>query len=119
MKSLWPASANGRRDSEALISSEWLRPTMDTQDILDVALRLASQSEIPADTTINVPARNARRALFGIDVEAADLLMAKEKGYDVVIAHHPTGGSATLDFPRSEEHTSELQSRGHLVCRLL
>src|SRR5439155_19364916 len=24
-----------------------------------------------------------------------------------------------LDFARSEEHTSELQSRGHLVCRLL
>src|SRR5690625_6704377 len=23
------------------------------------------------------------------------------------------------DTPRSEEHTSELQSRGHLVCRLL
>src|SRR5207253_9342271 len=23
------------------------------------------------------------------------------------------------DRPRSEEHTSELQSRGHLVCRLL
>src|SRR5690625_3652969 len=25
----------------------------------------------------------------------------------------------TLPFQRSEEHTSELQSRGHLVCRLL
>src|SRR5690625_6195419 len=25
----------------------------------------------------------------------------------------------TLAFMRSEEHTSELQSRGHLVCRLL
>src|SRR5207253_4416658 len=24
-----------------------------------------------------------------------------------------------VDPPRSEEHTSELQSRGHLVCRLL
>src|SRR5690625_5560427 len=24
-----------------------------------------------------------------------------------------------MDFERSEEHTSELQSRGHLVCRLL
>src|SRR5690625_4074743 len=24
-----------------------------------------------------------------------------------------------LTWPRSEEHTSELQSRGHLVCRLL
>src|SRR5690625_6642876 len=34
-------------------------------------------------------------------------------------------GSRTLPYrrrasqPRSEEHTSELQSRGHLVCRLL
>src|SRR5207253_7185599 len=27
-------------------------------------------------------------------------------------------GRATIDV-RSEEHTSELQSRGHLVCRLL
>src|SRR2546429_6839848 len=25
----------------------------------------------------------------------------------------------TIDVPRSEEHTSELQSRLHLVCRLL
>src|SRR5690625_6228096 len=29
-----------------------------------------------------------------------------------------TGAPAT-GVPRSEEHTSELQSRGHLVCRLL
>src|SRR5690625_5523474 len=27
--------------------------------------------------------------------------------------------SLGLDIDRSEEHTSELQSRGHLVCRLL
>jgi len=73
---------------------------MDTKEILDLSLALAKQSEIPADTTINVPASNVRRALFGIDVDPADLLMAKEKGYDLVIAHHPTGGSAVLDFPR-------------------
>src|SRR5207245_9176541 len=97
-KSLWPASAG--RDAEGLISSQSLPRAMDTQDILDAALRLAKQSEIPSDTTINVPAKNVRRALFGIDVEAADLLMAKEKGYEVVIAHHPTGGSAALDFPK-------------------
>src|SRR2546428_6431668 len=97
-KSLWPASAG--RDAEGLILSQSLPRAMDTQDILDAALRLARQSEIPSDTTINVPAKNVRRALFGIDVEAADLLMAKEKGYDDVIAHHPTGGSAALDFPK-------------------
>src|SRR5437660_9776591 len=28
-------------------------------------------------------------------------------------------GSLDRVLPRSEEHTSELQSRGHLVCRLL
>src|SRR5439155_11954092 len=27
--------------------------------------------------------------------------------------------SISTNAPRSEEHTSELQSRGHLVCRLL
>src|SRR2546422_3348434 len=30
-----------------------------------------------------------------------------------------SAGSFFLSFPRSEEHTSELQSRLHLVCRLL
>src|SRR5881396_4166805 len=100
MKSLWPPSANPTGRRKALSHPIRSGRAMDTQDILDVALRLAQQSEIPSDTTINVPAKNVRRALFGIDVEAADLWMAKEKGYDVVIAHHPTGGSATLDFPK-------------------
>src|SRR5690625_6822037 len=31
--------------------------------------------------------------------------------------HH--GGRIAIIDDRSEEHTSELQSRGHLVCRLL
>src|SRR5690625_5794342 len=32
----------------------------------------------------------------------------------------PTRKAATVSYSvRSEEHTSELQSRGHLVCRLL
>src|SRR5579884_2150407 len=31
----------------------------------------------------------------------------------------PYAGNSPGDAARSEEHTSELQSRGHLVCRLL
>src|SRR2546422_7117224 len=31
----------------------------------------------------------------------------------------PAGWTRVLDIRRSEEHTSELQSRLHLVCRLL
>src|SRR2546429_6562430 len=34
-------------------------------------------------------------------------------------AIHPPSGDHTAPPPRSEEHTSELQSRLHLVCRLL
>src|SRR3989442_9896011 len=33
--------------------------------------------------------------------------------------HRLYGGGGALDALRSEEHTSELQSRPHLVCRLL
>src|SRR2546429_2660396 len=32
---------------------------------------------------------------------------------------NPTTGALAAKVPRSEEHTSELQSRLHLVCRLL
>src|SRR5690625_4067935 len=46
---------------------------------------------------------------------------------DIFITKSASNGAVTghkvivqiTKFPRSEEHTSELQSRGHLVCRLL
>src|SRR3712207_9180111 len=37
----------------------------------------------------------------------------------VVVADNCTDGTAGLARERSEEHTSELQSRQYLVCRLL
>ncbi|MGQ0797889.1 MAG: hypothetical protein ACT4OI_08530 [Methanobacteriota archaeon] len=73
---------------------------MDTEEILRIALALARQDAVPADTAINVPAKDVRRALFGLDVESGDLVMAKQLGYDLVIGHHPTGGSAILEFPK-------------------
>src|SRR5437870_1688481 len=35
------------------------------------------------------------------------------------LARHRPRPRAMAEYERSEEHTSELQSRGHLVCRLL
>src|SRR5690625_5562014 len=45
-------------------------------------------------------------------------------GYSVMLTNIIVLGGTVADvtiffFLRSEEHTSELQSRGHLVCRLL
>src|SRR5215510_4422807 len=45
----------------------------------------------------------------------AVFLVLGEPHHVVVLNLHVEGGGAA----RSEEHTSELQSRGHLVCRLL
>src|SRR2546430_13728514 len=49
--------------------------------------------------------------VFGLDL-AADLVVLSA-------CHTGLGSGALADVPRSEEHTSELQSQSNLVCRLL
>lgn len=73
---------------------------MNTKEILDLAVSLARQTEVPADTGIDIDAGDVRKVLMGIDVDSGDVVMAKQLGYDLVIAHHPTGGSAVLEFPK-------------------
>src|SRR5690625_5863419 len=70
--------------------------------------------------------RECRRA--GVGRGVLELLLDAQQ-LVVLVDTLTTGGGARLDLPavrghgqigdRSEEHTSELQSRGHLVCRLL
>src|SRR5690625_7992247 len=74
---------------------------------------------------------------FSIDAEIGDVLVVTDvmgNTQDFAVARRNMGtlklgetvqlttvtltGGIKVD-PRSEEHTSELQSRGHLVCRLL
>src|SRR3712207_9073424 len=45
------------------------------------------------------------------DIKPANVLVSREGGVRL--------GARLADFGRSEEHTSELQSRQYLVCRLL
>lgn len=101
-----------RSGRQGLISCALIPAAMDTQEILDLALTLAKQTTIPADSGISVPAKSVRRALFGIDVNQADLAIAKEKGYDLVISHHPTG-EAILGFPNVlTKHADILKAHG-------
>src|SRR5690625_6309019 len=51
-------------------------------------------------------------------LEDVQLIAEKHRGLQVKPEHYPIVGKYLL-LARSEEHTSELQSRGHLVCRLL
>jgi putative NIF3 family GTP cyclohydrolase 1 type 2 len=84
---------------------------MDTSRLMTIALEMAGQKELPADSAVQVPGRNLRKALVGVDIGEAELLMAKQLGCEVVIAHHPTGGPATLDFHRILEKQYEFMVR--------
>src|SRR5437870_8688896 len=50
---------------------------------------------------------------------SSDLLPLDDPKTYALLSEAKTFGVFQLESARSEEHTSELQSRGHLVCRLL
>ena len=64
---------------------------MNTDELMQVALDLAGFDAVPADSAIYVPGESIRRVLFGLDIGTGELVMAKQMGYDAVIAHHPVG----------------------------
>jgi len=64
---------------------------MTTEEIMALALQLAGLDHVPEDSAIFVPGRDIRRVLFGVDVGAGEIALAKALGFDLVIAHHPTG----------------------------
>src|SRR5690606_42149886 len=51
--------------------------------------------------------------------QLSSLLRAQLGTNDVMMRGHPAGATFVLVNGRSEEHTSEIQSRENLVCRLL
>src|SRR5437870_11479608 len=64
-------------------------------------------AQVKADGTVSKPVAEAALKMLDVDVLGLDLMDRK-----LLLA-------VIEKFSRSEEHTSELQSRGHLVCRLL
>lgn len=69
-----------------------------TEDIMQWSLDLAGLEAVPPDSAIYVKGETIHRILFGIDVSAADLLLGRELGVDLVIAHHPS--DRLVEFPR-------------------
>src|SRR5215510_15686376 len=96
-----------------------------------VGQRLEAESPHPRAAVTGVAERVDGLRLESVDAVGKNLLLRFEGG--VVVRSHlrmrgrwfvrprgaPTFGRPWLVLRRSEEHTSELQSRGHLVCRLL
>ncbi|HET9014653.1 MAG TPA: hypothetical protein VFN57_03600 [Thermomicrobiaceae bacterium] len=72
---------------------------LSTAEIVDVALELARARHLAADSAVYVEGTDLQRVMMGIDIGAGDLMLARQLGVDGVIAHHPAGGTATLNFP--------------------
>jgi len=62
---------------------------MNTQELMDIALKAAKLEEMPADCGIVVSGENIKKVLMGVDMETAELMLAKQLGYDCVVTHHP------------------------------
>ncbi len=71
---------------------------MNTDRLMGIALEMAGLEEIPGDSAIHRPGDGIERILFGIDLKAAELVIASAQGFDCAVSHHPVGGSATLRF---------------------
>jgi hypothetical protein len=81
-------------------------------EIMSLADRLAGCEQTPADSQVYLDGE-VQRVLFGIDIDVGELLLARMIGVDGVIAHHPIGSHARLDFPQVVEgHEEQMVSAG-------
>ncbi|MBI3998439.1 MAG: hypothetical protein HY355_05345 [Armatimonadetes bacterium] len=62
---------------------------MTTEEIMAIALEMGGLAEVPEDSGIWVRGDNLRRVLVGIDAGPAELKIARDLGFDALIAHHP------------------------------
>src|SRR5690625_6451391 len=94
----------------------------------------AGNLETPCNASISAKSSSPRSTSSPIIIweKNADMFNASDSFFpliacviidaDAMLMEHPSPSnftSFTMSSSRSEEHTSELQSRGHLVCRLL
>lgn len=64
---------------------------MNTDRLMRIALDLVGFDAVPDDSAVYVPGEGIERVLFGLDIGVGELVMARQLGYDCVIAHHPVG----------------------------
>jgi len=84
---------------------------MNTQQLMDAALALAGLTEMPQDCGICVEGSNIKKVLMGVDMDTAELMLAKELGYDLVVTHHPR--NTNIDMLKvMDRHIHKLEELG-------
>ena len=52
------------------------------QEMVKIALDLVGYDELPIDSQLTVPGENITKVLAGIDMGTAEIMLAKQLGYD-------------------------------------
>ncbi len=90
-----------------------MRKLMDTQGIMKLALKMSGLEKTPSDSAIYIEGKNIKKILFGIDAGVPELLLAKQLQCDAMIAHHPQGDSAIIDYHKVfERHVEQMVEAG-------
>src|SRR5437879_6845518 len=89
---------------------------LDHKDQVGVADRAQAMRDDDAGASAQQPPERCLDPLLGAGVDAARRLVEDQ---DARVGEHRARERQQLALPRSEEHTSELQSPMYLVCRLL
>src|SRR5207253_5032896 len=113
---------HGARDGYALMKEIRARTGVQVSigNVYRELARLAREGLVRS--TPNPPEMDPRRAPYEITAAgtaAFDAWLAATPTRTQAPVHDEFSARALFLGQRSEEHTSELQSRGHLVCRLL
>ena len=84
---------------------------MTTKELMDIALKAAKLDEMPGDCGIIVEGKDIKKVLMGVDMDTAELMLAKQLGYDCVVSHHPRNTNA--DMPDLlDTHIRKLEELG-------
>jgi len=82
-----------------------------TKEIMDIALKTAGLTEMPADSGIIVEGKNIKKILMGVDMDTAELLLAKQLKFDCVISHHPKNTNLDM-IDLLDTHIRKLEALG-------
>jgi len=78
---------------------------------MDIALKAAGFDEMPGDCGIIVPGQNVKKVLMGVDMDTAELLLARQLGYDCVVSHHPRNTNVDM-LNLLDDHIHKLETLG-------
>ena len=84
---------------------------MTTQELMDIALKTANLTKMPPDCGIIVPGAGIKKVLMGVDMDTAELMLAKQLGYDCVVSHHPRNTDADI-LDVLNDHIFKLEALG-------